>query len=185
MSIQLSRLGILLCLISLSASFQLTDGSLQREKKPKKVEILSSESVTYVGRIHPNQDIMESFAAALKGFKASGITIASAVGSVLHCHLRFANQSQLTKIDGPLEIVSLTGTFDKHLKSHVHIALSDEKGVTYGGHLPSLEERKEANGDKMFGNIQNSIGFDCPIFTTLEFSLLEHKDVVFERKIDP
>ena len=116
----------------------MTDGGVELDRKPKKVEIFRSQSVTFVGRIHPNQDIMESFTSALKGHRISGVTIASAVGSVLHCNLRFANQSSLTKIDGPLEIVSLTGTFDKHLKSHVHIALSDGKGVTYGGHLPSL-----------------------------------------------
>jgi predicted DNA-binding protein with PD1-like motif len=53
-----------------------------------------------------------------------------------------ANQSTLTKIKGPLEIVSLSGTFDENLSPHVHIAIAKATGETIGGHLPSLEERK-------------------------------------------
>lgn len=30
----------------------------------------------------------------------------------------------------------------------------------------------------------STIGYDCPIYTTLELSLTIHKDVIFERKKD-
>lgn len=109
--------------------------------------------------------------------KHNAITIVSATGSVLHCHIRYANQSYLSKIDGPLEITSITGTFDKKLKPHIHIAVADGTGHAFGGHLPSLEERSKQEG--------NTLGYDCPIFTTLELSLLVHKDVNFERVLDP
>lgn len=64
--------------------------------------------------------------------------ISTAVGSVLHCHIRFANQSYLTRVSGPLEITSLTGTFDHLLRPHIHISVADGKGNSFGGHLPSL-----------------------------------------------
>ena len=70
--------------------------------------------------------------------KGSAFTISGAVGSVLHCHIRFANNSFLTRVDGPLEITSLTGTFDKDLNPHVHISVANGNGLTLGGHLPSL-----------------------------------------------
>lgn len=70
--------------------------------------------------------------------RPSAYTIISAVGSVLYCNLRFANNSYLTKIDGPLEITSLVGTFDKNLNPHIHISVANNNGITFGGHLPSL-----------------------------------------------
>jgi predicted DNA-binding protein with PD1-like motif len=53
------------------------------------------------------------------------VSIISAVGSVQYCSLRFANNSYLTKIPGPLEIISLSGTIDKNQNPHIHIGLSD------------------------------------------------------------
>lgn len=48
----------------------------------------------------------------------------------------------MTYFDGPYEIVSLVGTIAVN-GPHIHISLSDGTGTTIGGHLPSLEERKE------------------------------------------
>ena len=70
-------------------------------------------------RFTPNQDIMAQVTQLLRkskhNKKISALSIASAVGSVNYCWLRLANQSVLTKVKGPMEIVSLSGTFDLNL----------------------------------------------------------------------
>jgi len=68
----------------------------------RKTKIWKSKSQTYVGRLHPGQDIMQTLTELLSHEKHNAITISSATGSVLHCHIRFANQSYLTKVSGPL-----------------------------------------------------------------------------------
>jgi hypothetical protein len=50
-------------------------------------------------------------------------------------HIRFADQSDITRVQGPLEIVSLSGTVASFGGSHLHIAVSDDKGRVLGGHL--------------------------------------------------
>lgn len=93
-------------------------------------------------RLTPNQDIMTQITKLLSDSKHknkfTALSIVTAVGSVNYCWIRMANQSTLTKIKGPMEIVSLSGTFDTNLSPHVHISLSRATGETLGGHLPSL-----------------------------------------------
>ena len=83
-------------------------------------------------RLTPNQDIMTQITKLLFDYmhkhKFTAISIVTAVGSVNYCWIRMANQSVLTKIKGPMEIVSLSGTFDINLSPHVHISLSRATG---------------------------------------------------------
>lgn len=123
-------------------------------------------------RLTPGQDVMtqvtQLLSSTLKKNKYTALSIVSAVESLNYCWLRMAHQSTFVKIKGPMEIVSLSGTFDLNLESHVHISLSKTTGETIGGHLPSLGEREEAM--KKQSKEQQQIGetkYDCPIFTTL------------------
>lgn len=99
-------------------------------------------------RLTPGQDLMAQVNKLLSNTvkknknKYTALSIVSAVGSVSYCWLRMANQPTLTKIKGPMEIVSLSGTLDLNLEPHVHISLSKASGETIGGHLPSLGERQ-------------------------------------------
>lgn len=83
-------------------------------------------------RLRPNQDIMTQTTQLLNQTnhknKHKALSIVSAVGSVTYCWLRLANQSTLTKIKGPMEIVSLQGTFDLNLQPHLHISVSKGTG---------------------------------------------------------
>ncbi len=83
-------------------------------------------------RLTPNQDIMTQITQLITNSyhrkKYTALSIVSAVGSVNYCWIRMANQSTLTKIKGPMEIVSLSGTFDLNLSPHVHISLSRATG---------------------------------------------------------
>lgn len=126
-------------------------------------------------RLTPGQNLVSALEdAATKAMAASGASssfVLSAVGSLDSVTLRMANASR--KDDGEdkaneikewnerFEVVSLVGTFSSTGK-HLHIAVSDAKGQTFGGHLMSGR-----------------------VFTTLELVLGTIEDVVFERKEDP
>jgi uncharacterized protein len=60
--------------------------------------------------------------------------IGSLVGSLTKARLRLAGAEVIKEIQGPLEIVSATGTISKD-GMHVHVSLSDANGQTIGGHL--------------------------------------------------
>lgn len=60
--------------------------------------------------------------------------IGSLVGSLSKARLRLAGAEVITELEGPLEIVSATGTISKD-GMHVHVSLSDATGKTTGGHL--------------------------------------------------
>ena len=65
-------------------------------------------------------------------------------------------------MEGHFEIVSLTGTTGSD-GVHLHMAVSDEKGVTTGGHLVE----------------------GCLVFTTVELVVGEATGLVFHRETDP
>ena len=81
--------------------------------------------------------------------------------SGLTANLRFANQPQPTRIDGPLEIVSLSGTLSKH-GIHLHLSVADGDGKMTGGHLKVGSE----------------------IYTTAEIVLGVYPDLIFDRELD-
>jgi predicted DNA-binding protein with PD1-like motif len=75
--------------------------------------------------------------------------------------LRFAERPNGTRITGPLEIVSATGTLSRH-GMHIHISVSDSNGEVAGGHLAA----------------------GCIIRTTCEIVIQELDGVVFTREKD-
>ncbi len=137
-----------------------------------KAQLYFSLAETISARFHPNEDIMTTINKSLAPYQLTAVSVASAVGSVRYCYLRLANDSYLTKIDGPLQITSLSGTIDYKMQPHIHIQLANGRGESFGGHLPSLQERSYQPGD-------------CPIFTTLEIVFLSHEELIYQRKIDP
>lgn len=92
----------------------------------------------------------------------SAVCVLSAVGSLRSVALRFANQEQAILLEGPHEVVSLTGTLGPD-GSHLHLAVSDGSGHTLGGHL------KEGSA----------------VHTTLEMVLGILDGWVFSKKLDP
>lgn len=160
-------------LVLLTAVLFATNCQQEEESTRNRDAMFPSSMTSYSTRLHPNQDIMSELLNRVKKYKLKAVSVVSAIGSVLHCSIRFANNSYLTRVEGPMEIVSLSGTVDEHQRPHVHISLSNGTGFTIGGHLPSLTERK------------TPANHDCPIFTTLELVLAEHNNVRYVRKTDP
>lgn len=113
-----------------------------------------------VSRILPGEDL-KVCVESLKDIHnlKSGIIVCM-VGSITNAVLRMSNGCKKDFI-GPLEIVSAEGTISSD-GVHVHVAVSDEEGVVYGGHL-------------MEG---------CKVHTTAEICIIE-TEMVLKRIFDP
>jgi predicted DNA-binding protein with PD1-like motif len=116
---------------------------------------------TFAFRLKPHQDVKKAIIEFAKQNKIKAGFILTAVGSVEQANLRYANKKEGTKLTGYFEVVSLTGTFSDS-SSHLHMSISDGKGVTIGGHL--LEQNL--------------------VYTTLEIVVGEMDDVEFIREKD-
>lgn len=90
----------------------------------------------------------------------AGVVI-SMVGGLSAAKLRMPGGKAVKTLNLPLEIVSGTGTVS-HNGCHVHIAVSDIEGSTYGGHL--LE--------------------GCIVRNTAEIVLLVFDDIKYKREFD-
>jgi uncharacterized protein len=112
-------------------------------------------------RLGPGQDLKRELDAIAVGNDLCAAYVITCVGSLKKAVLRYANQEHGTELEGFFEIVSLTGTFSTH-GSHYHIAISDGRGQTVGGHL--LE--------------------GCRIYTTAEVVIGVLDDVEFLRTFD-
>lgn len=112
-------------------------------------------------RLRPGDDPKAVLDALAKEKGWSAACVICAVGSLTHAALRFADQSEVALLRGHFEIVSLTGTLSPD-GSHLHLAISDEKGLTLGGHL------KEGSR----------------VYTTVEIVLAILEDWKFSRQID-
>ena len=115
---------------------------------------------TYTFRLKPGQDLFDSIESFVADKKIEAGCVLSSVGSLTHGTLRLANRSIYNEYEGHFEIVSITGTVSKN-GSHLHVAISDGDGVTFGGHLVP----------------------GCKIYTTAEIVLAVFDDVVYKRKL--
>ncbi len=114
-------------------------------------------------RLVPGMDLNQALAAVVQEHGWEAASVSTCVGSLTHFVIRPANQRTLLERTGHFEIVSLTGTFSEGgTANHLHIAVSDSTGQTFGGHLVD-------------GNL---------IYTTAEVVLLVHEEEVFTRPID-
>ena len=114
----------------------------------------------YTFRLTPGQDLLDSINSFVMQKQIEAGCVLSGVGSLTHVVLRLANREAYKEYDGYFEIVSVTGTVSIH-GSHLHISISDEDGVTTGGHLVS----------------------GCTIYTTAEIVLAAFPDVVYKREL--
>lgn len=112
-------------------------------------------------RLRPGQDLRKELEAYVRSAAIEAGWVATCVGSLTQAHLRLANQETGTLVQGPFEILSLTGTVSIH-GCHLHLCISNSTGATTGGHL--LEESL--------------------VHTTAEIILGETRDLVFTREED-
>lgn len=117
--------------------------------------------LTHALRLQPGDDPKVVLDTLIKERGWSAACVICAVGSLTQAALRFADQSEVEVMRGHFEIVSLTGTLSPD-GSHLHLAISDGNGATYGGHL------KEGSR----------------VYTTVEVVVAILDDWSFSRKVD-
>ena len=115
-------------------------------------------------RLLPGEDVLPALRHYVKQYKLQAAFIAGCVGSLTDVALRYAGQSYAGEkgvdlLTGKFEVVSLIGTLDAE-GEHLHLAVSDEKGVMTGGHM-------------MEG---------CTVRTTLELVIGELEQITFQRE---
>lgn len=104
--------------------------------------IEQSKVYSYVTRLPPGVDIMQTLIHILREKSHHAVTIVSAVGSVLNCYLELHNSAQLIKYDKILDIVSITGTIDKNLDIDILATFVDVSGSTFAAKIPSISRRQ-------------------------------------------
>jgi predicted DNA-binding protein with PD1-like motif len=88
----------------------------------------------HVLRLRPGDDLRASLESWTRERAVAAGFIAAAVGSLSVAQLRFAGRDEGTRLDGPLELVALSGTLSPD-SAHLHASVSDADGRVTGGHL--------------------------------------------------
>jgi predicted DNA-binding protein with PD1-like motif len=92
----------------------------------------------HVLRLAPGEDLRLSleaaFAALAKEHGIEAACIVSAVGSLSHAVLRYADRAAGSDINAALELLMLSGTLSPD-GAHLHVSVADEQGAVKGGHL--------------------------------------------------
>jgi predicted DNA-binding protein with PD1-like motif len=117
---------------------------------------------THCLRLTPDQDLKLELQAFVAAEALEAGVIVTGLGSFSQAVLRFAAASEGTAIDGPLELIALSGTLSRH-GMHLHGAVADAQGRVYGGHiLPG-----------------------CIIRTTAEIAIATLPHLRLDRQLDP
>ncbi len=92
----------------------------------------------HVLRLSPGDDLRAvleaTFTELARTHGIAAACIVSAVGSLSCAVLRYAARSDSSEMDGPLELLMLTGTLSPD-GAHLHASVADAQGVVKGGHL--------------------------------------------------
>ena len=144
---------LLLCLLA---------GPVLAQNAPAVPVAPSSVLKTYALRLRPGDDLRQQLIAFVQAQHIQAGTMLTCVGSLTVATLRLANQEGPTVYRGHFEIVSLVGTLST-AGSHLHLAVSDSTGRTFGGHLLD----------------------GCRVYTTAEIVLGELPALAFGRETDP
>lgn len=89
-------------------------------------------------RLREGQDLKLSLERLVIHMGITAATVISGVGSLTSATLRMAgaeaDKQDIRTLDGPFEIVSLTGNLGQG-RTHLHMSISDKEGQVIGGHV--------------------------------------------------
>lgn len=92
----------------------------------------------HVLRLSPGADLRASLMSMFRSLQATSSVAAacilSGVGSLREAQLRYADETKSTTVEGPLELLTLSGTLSPD-GPHLHASVSDAQGRVYGGHV--------------------------------------------------
>ena len=121
----------------------------------------STQQKVHILRLQPFEDLRQALKAFASDKNLKAGFVVSGMGSLTVASLRFASAKETTILNGPFEIVSLSGSlFCEGV--HLHMSVSDGKGQVFGGHL-------------MDGSL---------VRTTAELILQSYPDVSMTRSLD-
>jgi predicted DNA-binding protein with PD1-like motif len=108
---------------------------------------MNHDLAIHVLRLNPGDDLRAGLKSVFKELQARGCQAAcviSAVGSLSRAELRLAAQAQASVLDGPLELITLSGTLSPD-GLHLHASVADARGRMRGGHvMPGCSVRTTA-----------------------------------------
>jgi len=85
-------------------------------------------------RLPPGVDLRRALDDLAAEQASASAFVVAGIGSLVEARLRYAGEAAETRIEGPLEILSLSGSLGAG-GSHLHMAVSDAAGRVYGGHV--------------------------------------------------
>ena len=100
----------------------------------KNYPAMTEKISSYALRSKPGDDLQAGIEQAVKDHHIEAGWIATAVGSLTHYNIRFANHPGGTTGVGHFEMLSLVGTISVN-GNHLHLGISNSTGKTMGGHL--------------------------------------------------
>jgi predicted DNA-binding protein with PD1-like motif len=113
-------------------------------------------------RLMPGDDLRSGVMAPVLRYGLKAAWMVSCAGSLSQFAIRFANESNVNvSAVSHFEIVSLSGTLSSNSyggddgSGHLHIAVSDSNGRTYGGHLAS------GVNSTVYTTVEVVIGYSC------------------------
>lgn len=83
-------------------------------------------------RLHPGDDLRKSLEAL--GRESGGAFVVGGVGSLESARIRLANAQHESRIEGPCELLSLSGSLSSG-GAHLHMSVADAQGRVTGGHV--------------------------------------------------
>jgi uncharacterized protein len=86
-------------------------------------------------RLYPGDDLKLALDRLVYEKNWRAATVVSGLGSLTRAMIRFAGKPEATRIEGPLELISMSGTLASFGGSHLHVSVSDSAGKMLGGHL--------------------------------------------------
>jgi predicted DNA-binding protein with PD1-like motif len=85
-------------------------------------------------RLSPGADLRKSLEELAQGALAGGAFVVAGIGSLGHAWLRLAGAAEETPVEGPVEILTLSGTITPD-GAHLHMTVADRHGHVRGGHV--------------------------------------------------
>jgi len=133
-------------------------GSLNKKSESKSadetnfmsfMETFGSPLCCHAVRLVPGQELRRSLLDFVSKKNLKAPFIMTCVGSARSAKLRLANATAeephyLLDLVGPLEIMSINGTFSSDGRCHLHASFSNEQGKVFGGHLIEMVVRTTA-----------------------------------------
>ena len=85
-------------------------------------------------RLSPGVDLRRALEDVVSGQATDSAFVVAGIGSLVEASLRYAGEAAESRIAGPLEILSVSGTLSSS-GAHLHMSVSDASGRIYGGHV--------------------------------------------------